>query len=507
VPLESTQAQLLSQPGAAGVAVRDGSDLRVYWTDGQLPDSLTLPYLFEPVTLLPQGLFHGLQWFPRDGGDPVPLDDDPFRSGFGMQVAAGERIHLVSQTDFGTIKLWGLDTVTSALIWTTELRGNSSLVWAYPAANDDQVLLIGSNAADLDLRWVNRGDGSLISTRSVECGAPQCRFELSGQPSGPAGLDLLELRIQDDTTSALRAVHQSTVPAATRADQAGVAGLWFHPGLAGQGLVLSYVPESRTLFAPWFNYVPYGRTHDQSTLRWYSLQGNAELAANAVELQLLRNAGGRFGEPPATQAEVVGSARIQFESCDRATLHYDFGDAEEGAGSQPLIRLGPSNRSCVLADGTVQAPALVAADREGFSSRQSGAWFDPLSAGQGLMFEVVPASTSQAGLLFAAWFSYDREGEGDDEFAHDWFILQGDLSQASSGRLVVPIYRSIGGAFDRRQTSNLFRVGEAELQFDDCNSLQLSYRFDDSELAQSHAGLQGQQSLQRIGGCTAAGAN
>lgn len=64
------------------------------------------------------------------------------------------------------------------------------------------------------------------------------------------------------------------------------------------------------------------------------------------------------------------------------------------------------------------------------------------------------------------------------------------------------IYRSIGGLLDHRPTSNLFRVGEASFEFSGCASLRLRYQFDANELGRRHAGLVGEQLLERIGGCS-----
>lgn len=502
VALSSRFAQPRSQPGAAGIAISDNGRTKVYWTDGQMPESLEISRsVTEQVYVLPQGLLRDTDWHSRSGGAPVSLDLD--ENAFGLQLAAGEQIQVVIRPQGGSVMLWGLDTVAGTVLWNTSLRSNSNNERIFATPDPSVVLLTGSNAADLDLRWISRADGSVIEARSLPCGASECSFERGGQIVGPQGLDLLELRRQSDTASALRALHLAQTPALIAIDQAGIGGLWYQPGLAGQGLVLTYVPGSRTLFAPWFNYRSHPQVHDQSTLRWYSVQGEIGPDSTVAELRFLRNSGGRFAEPPVTQAVDIGTARVRFESCDRGTLEYDLGLTAEGAGALPLVRLGPRTRPCQLADGSIQPAALQAPDNDGFSIRQSGAWFDPLSSGQGLMVEVVPASASQNGLLFAAWFSYDPAEQADDEFAQDWFILQGELAAAVDGQVTLPILRAIGGNFDRSQTSNLFVVGQAQIQFNDCNSLQLSYHFDDSELAQAHAGLQGQQSLVRIGGCQA----
>jgi hypothetical protein len=348
----------------------------------------------------------------------------------------------------------------------------------------------------------DRGNGQRQGRRSVECTGDPCQFLLDGPVASADGLDLLTLRQQVDGTRALRALYQarSGSEPAIRPDQAAIAGLWYHPGLQGQGLVLTYIPSSRTLFAPWFNYTGFGIASDESDLQWISLQGTAELGAERVNLSLLLNANGNFNTPPTTAPEVIGEAELRLSSCDRASLV--LRSELTGSAVIPLVRLGPRPRPCVMADGSIEGPQLSVSDQAGFSIRQSGAWFDQATSGQGLMMEVVPASATQNGLLFAAWFTYDRADSVDDELAQDWFILQSDLADGQSGRIRVPIYRSIGGEMLSRATSNLFVVGEAHVQFSSCTRLTVDYRFNDDALAGQHAGVSGQLDLERIGGCS-----
>ncbi len=284
--------------------------------------------------------------------------------------------------------------------------------------------------------------------------------------------------------------------------QPGLAGPWFHPGIPGQGFMVSYIPETKFVFAPWFAYIRGVPRGGQSALSWYYLRGTVAAGATRADLEIVRNVGGRFAAPPVTAAEVVGRAELRLSDCDRATLSYAFNtDVEFGlSGSMPLVRLGPRLQPCLRTDGTTLATATMVADSNGFSQRQSGAWFEPASSGQGLMFEVQPARAGDAGFVFGAWFTYDVP-PGNDSTQQDWFTLQAPLEGASGGRIELPILRVIGGELDRTASSSTFRVGMATLTFVGCDRAVFQFQFDSNELAAEHSGRSGMQQLQRAGGC------
>ena len=368
----------------------------------------------------------------------------------------------------------------------------------------DAVMVSARATGALQMQLFDDTTGATIEQRTLACGGSQCWMRphsltasaddyrvlanVYAQPSGRR-LDALSVDLRSDA---------NLLPG-----QPGITGAWYAAATSGQGFVLTWLPQSRTLFAPWFTFATGGALEDQSAARWYSLQGTTSLDSPLVELQILRNRGGQFAAPPITRAEVVGSAQLRFADCDRATLSYRFNDGvEQGrAGSMPLVRIGARVHGCRDYSGVLQPPTLAVADAGGFTSRQSGAWFDPASSGQGLMLEVVPADSAQAGLLFAAWFSYDPMTPPNDNDAQDWLVLQGTLANARDGVVSVPILRVIGGELDRAATGNLFPIGTAEFHFQGCDQLRMDYRFDSSELAAEHAGLSGSLLLARIGGC------
>jgi hypothetical protein len=118
-----------------------------------------------------------------------------------------------------------------------------------------------------------------------------------------------------------------------------------------------------------------------------------------------------------------------------------------------------------------------------------------------MQLTIIPAGNGTAGLVFAAWFTFDPAGQSDDLDNQHWFTLQGDLSTAADGKVTLPIYRIIGGAFDSTPTSNYSAVGHATLTMQACDKAQLDYQFDPGAVAHAFAGLSGSLHLVRIGGC------
>ncbi|MBK8067217.1 MAG: hypothetical protein IPK27_06220 [Rhodanobacteraceae bacterium] len=368
------------------------------------------------------------------------------------------------------------------------------------------VLLTSRATGALQLQLFDEATGAPIEQRTLPCGGSQCWTRPHSLAAPANDYRVLASVYTQPAGRRLDALHVDLRDAADLPPgQLGITGTWYAPATSGEGLVLTWLPESRTLFAPWFTFASGGALHDQSAARWYSLQGTTSPDSPSVQLQILRNRGGRFALPPVTEAETVGTAQLRWRDCENATLSYHFSAGIERGrvGSMPLVRLGPRVRGCRDAGGTAQPPALAAPDAGGFSIRQSGAWFDPASSGQGLMLEVVPTDSAQPGLLFAAWFSYDPMSPPNDADAQDWLVLQGTLADARDGTVSLPILRVIGGELDHAATSNLFPIGHAEFRFQGCDRLRVDYRFDQGELAAEHAGRGGVLELQRIGGCGA----
>ena len=100
----------------------------------------------------------------------------------------------------------------------------------------------------------------------------------------------------------------------------------------------------------------------------------------------------------------------------------------------------------------------------------AGAWFEPTTAGQGLLIDVDPENQ----FLFLAWFAYTPEG-GLDAGQQHWFTAQGNY-EADTAELAV--YRTLGGRFDDPQPVSTDPVGNVTLNLTDCSGGSLDYRID-----------------------------
>lgn len=449
------------------------------------------------------------------------LANDVFPPQLALRKSAGpDHLHLLIEGVEGQAaggvasgtRLIALPRDGSSIAWSRDIPTVSgSVVDLASVASRNAALVVGKNGGALQLSLYDSTDGALLETRAYPCGGGQNCFARA-RSLKPVQQRYRILSNSLASQGGRTLIAHSVDLAGNRdvsVDQSGITGVWYNPITSGQGFLLDFLPDSQTVFAPWFTFADQQRYQDQSAVRWYSLFGLPAPGAKRVALDILRNAGGSFAGGPETTSIVVGTAELSFHDCDHATLSYQFYPPFESArmGSMPWQRIGSRVRPCNLADGSIQSPQLIAPDSQGFSLRQSGTWFDPISSGQGMKIEVLPASAQQSGLLFAAWFTYDPQTPGDDAAAQDWLIMQGDLATAQQGVVQVPVFRVVGGELDRVATSNLFQIGVAQFQFQGCDRLRVQYQFDVSAEAADHVGLNGVLNLERIGGCGVAGSH
>ncbi|HET7064371.1 MAG TPA: hypothetical protein VFI49_08840, partial [Rudaea sp.] len=296
--------------------------------------------------------------------------------------------------------------------------------------------------------------------------------------------------------------HADQPSPAIRLDQAGIGGAWYPVYAAGQGFTLDYIAGAQTIFMPWFTYAI--DSSGVAGLSWFALQGSVIPGATSADLVIARTDPGNFNSG-IVAGESVGTATLSFSDCANGELRYKF-DPTTNFGREGLIaltRLTPSTAPCVLADGGSTSAQNANPPAQGFDARQSGSWYDPATGGQGLEFTIIPPGNGSNGLVFAAWFTFDPAGQGDDTIHQHWFTLQGDLSTAADGKVVLPIYRIIGGSLDYWPTQNFSPVGHATLTMQGCDAAQLDYQFDTTEVTHAFAGLSGTSHLKKIGGCPA----
>jgi uncharacterized protein (DUF1800 family) len=130
----------------------------------------------------------------------------------------------------------------------------------------------------------------------------------------------------------------------------------------------------------------------------------------------------------------------------------------------------------------------------------SGAWFDPATAGQGLLIEVIDSASRGGGngpYFFGSWFTYSSTAGGVSEQA--WYMLEG-TAPVGAKRFDLSLGRTTPARFNSG-TATQRRVGSATIEFTSCTRATLSWRFDAAE-----GGRSGTMALQRLladGSCDA----
>ena len=121
------------------------------------------------------------------------------------------------------------------------------------------------------------------------------------------------------------------------------------------------------------------------------------------------------------------------------------------------------------------------------SAALTGAWFDPATAGQGFMLDVIP-STQQIAL---AWFTYSAQPATGNAAVgvdgHEWLTAQGPYAQ-NTAELTVTL--TTGGIFDDPNPVSNESAGSITLTFQSCSEATLAFTLDD--------GRTGSISLERL---------
>lgn len=398
-------------------------------------------------------------------------------------------------------RLVALDRAGGSVRWQQDSINVSALRHAMaPSADGNRLVSVHGDRYRLRVEQYDWRTGERVYEGWRDCAALEC--DPVRLVNGSDGRSRLISRVQTAENGSGVAVYTErgfdTPPTATRLDQPGIAGAWWSPYANGEGIAFDWLPASRTLFAAWFTYAPESGNHP-SKLRWYTLQANqVDLQTTTLELPILETAGSNFDAGPPVAPQRVGTARVTFSDCSNATLQYAF-DAPANAarsGTITLSRLSPATQPCLLADGTTRPADGARPPAQGFDARQSGTWFEAATPGQGLQFTVQPN-----GVFFAPWFTFDRDGSGNDPARQHWFTLQGNLAEARDGVAELVVVQTIGGAFDREATYNAYAVGSATLRMLGCDRATLDYRFDDRATTGPYASLTGTLDLARAGGC------
>ncbi len=134
---------------------------------------------------------------------------------------------------------------------------------------------------------------------------------------------------------------------------AGLSGAWFEQDTAGQGMTFDVVPGANLITGGWFTFA----TNAEDGQRWLTFQG--EIHEGQSQLVVFQTLGGRFdaNEPVTTQA--IGSATVEFLSCDAATFTYQLDSGL--AGQIVLQRIVPSDLCHALSDPGGALPETISA--------------------------------------------------------------------------------------------------------------------------------------------------
>jgi hypothetical protein len=262
------------------------------------------------------------------------------------------------------------------------------------------------------------------------------------------------------------------VASSVNLDQFGLSGAWYDPNEGGQGLLLQIAPDfagdgQALVFGGWFTFDVLA-TGGQ---RWYTIQGSAARASSSTTVPVYATYGGNFNAGPVVTASQVGEVTLQFSDCTHGTLTYHLTDGGTRDNTIALTRLG-NNITCAQSgdNGNDASNYLL-----------SGAWYDPNTSGQGLLFAVDPIGNN----LFAAWYTFALDGQHlGGGVSQRWFTLQvGAFAPGTATVNAVPIYATTGGVFDNPTQTQIAQVGTANLAFQNCNTMTLAYTFTSGENA------------------------
>lgn len=280
-------------------------------------------------------------------------------------------------------------------------------------------------------------------------------------------------------------VNVTAIAGGVNLDQHGITGSWYNPATSGQGFEMEVYPDALSvgqgvLFAGWFTYdvtAAGGR-------RWYALQGNVSNTNPVASLSIFADVGGNLNAPPIVSAgPVLGTATLSLSDCTHGSLTYQFSDGSGRSGTIPLTRLTP-NATCATSgdDGAAPSDYLL-----------SGNWYNPATSGQGLIFDISPAIDN----LFAAWYTFEPNGQQIGGGAsQDWYTLQTNRFTPTTTSLAgIPIVQTSGGVFDNQATASTVQVGTANITFQSCTAMTLSYVFTSG----NDAGQHGSMNLTRAG--------
>jgi hypothetical protein len=261
-----------------------------------------------------------------------------------------------------------------------------------------------------------------------------------------------------------------TVPGFVDVNQEGLTGTWYNPQTNGQGMQFTFSPDDTTpgvgtLFGTWYTFDT--TAGDETRQRWYTIQAPLTTSAESVDFPIYQNTGGNFDAPPATTPTQVGTGSLAFDSCTSGTFTYAFDDGRNG--TIPLSRIMP-NVNCV----ETGVPTITPSD-----FGYSGTYYDPATAGQGVLVEINPDNA----YAFVGWYTYALSGQTSGASGQRWITAQAPYTNGA-GTVDLTLYDTTGGTFDSDDTTvTTTPIGTATLTFTGCTSATFDYTITSGELA------------------------
>ncbi|MEM9533023.1 MAG: integrin alpha [Pseudomonadota bacterium] len=254
---------------------------------------------------------------------------------------------------------------------------------------------------------------------------------------------------------------------------------WFDPDRGGEGILLEVgsLDGQPTLFATWYTY----RNGEQLWL----VAGPVRLAPDQalVSTELFETEGGSFGDNfDADDVALTswGTVEIERLACDRLAWRFVGPDGNGALSFVPLL-------STVLA---LPGCATNAKGAVALSNAQSGAWWDPARAGEGIVVDLETRGSQPT--VFFSWFTYFGGNQR-------WLVGSAPLDLTSSNitslELVETRGARFGNAFDAGDVINS-SWGTVDLSFSGCDGLAVSF----SGQFEGGTAVSGQQSLVRFTG-------
>ena len=106
-----------------------------------------------------------------------------------------------------------------------------------------------------------------------------------------------------------------------------------------------------------------------------------------------------------------------------------------------------------------------------------GAWFNPLTSGQGQLLDIETGSQ----FMFTAWFTFTHKDSSNPLEQH-WYTAQGTFAGNKAELL---LYETLGGRFDDPQPAVTNPVGEISISFTDCSGGFMTYTIETRDLTGS----------------------